>query len=49
MPGTGHCRGLVTTGAVINLNRNFSPLELDGVKRLFVAAAMLAVFVEMAL
>lgn len=49
MPGTGHSRCHVTTGAVNNLDRNFSPLDLDGVKRLFVAAAMLAVFVEMAL
>lgn len=44
MPGTGHCRCHITTGAVNNLDRNFSPLVLDGVKRLFVAAAMLAVF-----
>ena len=48
MSGPGHCRGHVTTWAVYNLNRNFSPLDPDGVKRLFVAAAMLAVFVEMA-
>lgn len=48
MPGTDHCRGHVTTGAVNNLNRNFSPLELDGVKSLFVAATMLAIFLKMA-
>lgn len=48
MPGTGHCRGHVTTGAVNNLNRNFSPLDLDGVKSLFVTAAMLAIFLKMA-
>lgn len=48
MPGTDHCRCHVTTGAVNNLNRNFSPFELDGVKSLFVAAAMLAIFLKMA-
>lgn len=48
MPDTEHCRCHVTTGAVNNLNRNFSPLELDGVKSLFVASTMLAVFLKMA-
>lgn len=48
MPGTDHCRCHVTTGAVNNLNRNFSPFELDGVKSLFVAATMLAIFFKMA-
>lgn len=48
MPGTCHCRGHVTTGAVNNLNRNFSPLELDGVKSLLVAATMRAIFLKMA-
>ncbi len=48
MPGTDHCRCHVTTGAVNNLNRNFSPFELDGVKSLFVVATMLAIFIKMA-
>ncbi len=48
MPGAGHCRCHVTTGAVNNLNRNFSPLELNGVKSLFVAATMLAISLKMA-
>ena len=48
MSGPGHCRGHVTTWAVYNLNRNFSPLDPDGVKRLFVAATMLAIFLKMA-
>ena len=48
MPDTEHCRCHVTTGAVNNLNRNFSPLELDGVKSLLVAATMRAIFLKMA-
>lgn len=48
MPDTEHCRCHVTTGAVNNLNRNFSPLELDGVKSLFVASTMRAIFLKMA-
>ncbi len=48
MPGTGHSRRHITTGAVNNLNRNFFSLDLDGVKSLFVAATMLAIFLKMA-
>lgn len=48
MSGSGHCRGHIASWPVNNLDRNFSPLDLDGVKSLFVAAAMLAIFLKMA-
>lgn len=48
MSGPGHCRGHIAAWPVNNLDRNFSPLDLDGVKSLFVAATMLAVFLKMA-
>ena len=48
MSGSGHCRGHIASWPVNNLDRNFSPLDLDGVKSLFVASTMLAVFLKMA-
>lgn len=32
MSGSGHCRGHIASWPVNNLDRNFSPLDLDGVK-----------------
>lgn len=48
MSGPGHCRGHIAAWSVNNLDRNFSPLELNGVKSLFVAATMLATSLKMA-
>ena len=48
MSGPGHCRGHIAAWPVNNLDRNFSPLELNGVKSLFVAATMLAISLKMA-
>lgn len=48
MSGPGHCRGHIAAWPVNNLDRHFSPLDLDGVKSLFVTAAMLAIFLKMA-
>ena len=48
MSGLGHCSGHIAAWHVNNLDRNFSPLDLDGVKSLFVTAAMLAIFLKMA-
>lgn len=47
MSGPGHCRGHIAAWPVNNLDSNFSPLELDGVKSLLVTAAMLAIFLKM--
>lgn len=48
MSGSGHCRRHIASWPVNNLDRDFSPLDLDGVKSLFVAATMLAIFLKMA-
>lgn len=49
MPCAGHCRGHITTWSVYYLNSDFSSSDLDGVKRLFVTATMLAIFLKMPL